>query len=362
MKKNLIALFLLAGLIASSCTFNSIFKDKNKEVKNIIFFIGDGMGVAHVNAAIMRSGEKINMAKCPVSGFATTYSLTSKITDSAAAGTALATGNKTTNGIIAQDTLGNDYKSILKIVEEQGLSTGLVSTSAFTHATPASFFANNPSRSNYEAIAADFLKTDIDVLIGGGYVHLANRKDSVNYIDSLRNRNYQVALDMEEMRAVKDGKLAALLYDVHSPKYSEGRGEMLPESTAKALEILSMNKKGFFLMVEGSQIDWGGHDNDAEYVTSETLDFDRAIGVALEFQKTHPNTLIVVTADHETGGITFPSPKGNYSQDTVVFSTKGHTGIMVPVFASGPGAEEFSGIFDNTEFFIKFLKLYSFPL
>ncbi len=348
------------SLFLGSCSVESSKESDKTPVQNIIFLIGDGMGVAQVCAAMEFTEDTLNMEKATIAGFSTTHSLTNKITDSAAAGTALATGHKTRNGIIARDTLGNEYTSILKIAAKNGLATGLVSTSAITHATPASFIANEESRNNYEAIAADFLKTDIDVFIGGGYNHFAVRKDSLNYIDSLKARNYSVIQTMDEILAFESGKLAGLVAEEHPPKYTEGRGDMLPQATKKAIEILSANEKGFFLMIEGSQIDWGGHDNDEDFVIQETLDFDRAIGVALEFLKTNPNTLVVVTADHETGGITLPSPDGDYTHSSVRFSTGGHTSVMVPVFAYGKGAEQFSGIFDNTDFIDKFLALYSF--
>lgn len=360
MNRLFITLIFIGMLIIYSCENFQSNRSGEPAVKNIIFFIGDGMGVAQVSAAMMKSDDKLNMEKCDASALCVTTSLTNKVTDSAAGGTALATGKKTRNGVIGQDTTGTDYQSILKLAEHYGLSTGLVATSAITHATPASFIANQPSRNMYEAIAADFLKTDVDVIIGGGYNHFAVRSDSLNYIDSLRNKGYQIALTVEEMMAAGKGKLAALMYPEHPPKYTEGRGDMLPEATLKALEILSMNEKGFFLMVEGSQIDWGGHANDAEYVVEELLDMDRAIGVALEFQETHPNTLIVVTADHETGGITLPATDGSYIDSGIEFSTSGHTSVMVPVFAFGPGAGDFTGIMDNTGFYPLFVKLYSF--
>lgn len=343
----------------SACSQFSSSK-KSPKIENIILLIGDGMGVAEVYAAISSSSETLNMEKSKHIGFAKTFSLTDKITDSAAAGTALATGNKTKNGVIAQDTLGNIFTSILEIAEKYGYATGLVSTSAITHATPASFIAHDISRGNYEAIAADFLDIDIDVFFGGGYNHFGLRADSLNYIDSLTANGYHVARTIEDAETSVSDKIAGLFYEVHPPKYSEGRGDMLPRATQKALDILSKNEKGFFLMVEGSQIDWAGHDNDTKYNVEETLDFDRTLGIVLEFLKNNPNTLVVVTADHETGGMALTSKTGDYLSSDATFATGGHTSIMVPVFAYGAGAELFTGIFDNTEFFAKFMKLYGF--
>jgi alkaline phosphatase len=330
------------------------------EVKNIIFLIGDGMGAAQVYAAMESSEEVLNMEKAEYAGLCKTYSLSSKITDSAAGGTALATGTKTANGVIGQDTSGVVFKSILEYAEENGLASGLISTSAITHATPASFIAHQPSRNMYEAIAADFLKTDIDVFIGGGYDHFANRKDGVNLIDSLLLKGYWVDTTLEDLLNANSAKLAGLLAKGHLPPYRDGRNDMLPQATAKALSMLSQNEKGFFLMVEGSQIDWGGHANDIDYVLTETLDFDRTVGVALEFAEKNPGTLVVVTSDHETGGLTLPAAESEYNKTTSLFSTGGHSAVMVPVFSYGPGADRFSGIMDNTDFFHRFMELLGF--
>ncbi|MCF8380293.1 MAG: alkaline phosphatase [Bacteroidales bacterium] len=359
MKKYLFLLTIASFLLFINCS-NDLSQKKDPEVRNIIFLIGDGMGVAQVYAAMSSSEYTLNMERTKHIGFAETFSLNKKITDSAAAGTALATGKKTKNGVIGQDSLGNEFSSILVVAERHGLATGLISTSAITHATPASFIAHELSRNDYEAIAADFLSTDIDVFIGGGYNHFAHRADSLNYIDSLINHGYQIVTTIEDVESTDSNKLAGLLYDEHPPRYSEGRGDMLPKATKKTLEILSKNEKGFFLMIEGSQIDWAGHANNTKYSVEETLDFDRTIGVVLEFLNENPNTLLVVTADHETGGMALTSKSGDYLTSDATFATGGHTSIMVPVFAYGSGAELFTGIFDNTGFFTRFIKLYGF--
>lgn len=358
MKK--LSLLFLVVLIFGSISCENISKEKENTkppVKNIIFLIGDGMGVAQLYAAMEWSGKDLNMEKAEYAGLCKTYSLSDKKTDSAAGGTALATGKKTANGIIGQDTSGIVLKTILEYAEEKGISTGLISTSAITHATPASFIAHESSRNNYEAIAADFLQTDIDLFIGGGYDHFANRQDGVNLIDSLISKGYEVDTTIEELMNSQSDRLAGLLAKGHLPRTTMGRADMLPLATSKALEILNNNDDGFFLMIEGSQIDWGGHANDIDYVISETIDFDNALGVVLEFAKNNPGTLVVVTADHETGGLTTLGTKGENNNLAVNFSTGGHSSIMVPVFSWGPGAERFSGIMDNTDFFPEFMDL-----
>jgi alkaline phosphatase len=329
---------------------------KGKKPKNVILFIVDGMSLPHMHAALTANRGSLFLENFRHMGFAKTHSAESYITDSAAAGTALATGQKTYNAAIGVDMDKKPLKSILQEASEKGLATGLVSTSAITHATPASFIAHQPNRNMYEEIAADFLKTDIDVFIGGGYKHFTTRKDGRNLAEELREKGYRVEKDMNTIRTINSGKLAGLMAEEHAPRMDE-RQDMLPDATNTALNILSNNKKGFFLMVEGSQIDWGGHAGSTIYVVEDMLDIDRTVGLALEFASNNRETLVVVTSDHETGGMTIL--EGDYETGMVkgAFSTGGHTGIMVPVMAWGPGAAEFTGIMDNTDIHKKIKKL-----
>ena len=323
-------------------------KFRGKTPKNVIFLIGDGMGVSHVQAGLVANKGKLFLENFKHVGLANTSSADKYVTDSAAGGTALSTGQKTTNGAIGVDVNKNPIKTILEEAEEKGLATGLVSTSSITHATPASFIAHQESRNMYEEIAADFLKTDIDVFIGGGYKHFTERKDGRNLTDELKQKGYRVEQDLNSIKKIKKGKLAGLTAAGHNGRMDE-RGDMLPVATSTAINILSNNKKGFFLMVEGSQIDWGGHAGSTIYIVEDMLDFDRTIGKALEFASKNKETLVIVTADHETGGMAIVD--GNYETGLVKgeFPTGSHTGVMVPVFAYGPGAEQFTGIMDNTD-------------
>jgi alkaline phosphatase len=333
---------------------------KAKQPKNIILMIGDGMGVAQIYAGLTGNYGRLNLEQFPVVGFHKNQASNAYVTDSAAGATALSCGVKTYNGAIGVGPDGESLPTILEIAEENGLATGLVATCSITHATPASFISHQPSRSLDDDIAMDFLATDIDVFIGGGRQHFANRADGVNLIDSLRNRNYQIANSIEEVQQIKSGKLAAFLADDQQPRVSEGRGEELLQSTEVALNLLKTNKKGMFLMVEGSQIDWGGHSNNTQYIVEEMIDFDKAIGKVLEFAKNDGNTLVIITADHETGGFTIN--KGSTETGVVEgkFTTGSHTGVMIPVFAYGPGSEAFAGIYENNEIFHKMIKAYNF--
>jgi len=326
---------------------------KAKPPKNIILLIGDGMGVAQIYAGMIANKKPLQLERTRYIGFHKNQSADKFITDSAAGATALAIGKKAKNGAIGVDSLDRPSVSILELSEQNGLSTGLVATSSITDATPGSFIAHQPKRSMNEEIAADFLKTDIEVFIGGGRQYFNQRQDGKNLIEELRKRNYQIANSTEEIANAKPGKLAGFTADKNPLKVSDGRGDQLLVSTKKAIELLSPNKKGFFLMVEGSQIDWGGHANDIDYITTEMLDFDKVIGEVLDFADKDGNTLVVITADHETGGLAINGGNSKTGEVNGGFTTKGHTGIMIPVFAYGPGAENFTGFYENTEIFHK---------
>ncbi|WP_337043705.1 alkaline phosphatase [Emticicia sp. 17c] len=338
---------------------NSFAQKETQHPKNIILLIGDGMGTAQIYAGIVASKTKLNIERSQVIGFHKNQATDNFITDSAAGATAFATGKKTYNGAIGVDSAKRSLPTILEIAEQKGLATGLVATCSITQATPAAFIAHQPSRAMVEEIAADFLNTDIDVFIGGGRNHFAQRKDGKNLIDDLKSKNYQIANSIEEVEKIKSGKLAGFLADVEQVKMSEGRGNQLLKSTETALNILKQNKKGFFLMVEGSQIDWGGHANDTQYIVNEMLDFDQAIGAAFDFADKDGNTLVIITADHETGGFSInDADKDGHIEGK--FTTKGHTGVMIPVFAYGKGASLFSGFYFNNDIFFKIKTAFKF--
>lgn len=333
---------------------NVSFKSKPK---NIILFIGDGMGVSQLYAGISANGGALNMTQMKEIGFSFTQSANNYITDSAAGGTALACGVKTNNGAIGVDENNKAVSNMIEIAEKNGKSTGLVSTSSITHATPASFIAHQPKRSMNEEIAADFLKTDIDVFIGGGEDFFVKRKDERNLLEELNKKDYTVLKSIDEAADIKEGKLAVLTAPKHNGKRDERAPDMLEKSTMKAIELLSNNSDGFFLMVEGSQIDWGGHQNNISYITNEVLDMDKAIGEAMAFAAKNKETLVIVTADHETSGLAIVGGNEKEGKIKAGFATKGHTAVMVPVLAFGPGSEEFCGFYQNTEIFKKMLKV-----
>ncbi len=350
--KTLLAIILLLPL--------SGFSQKEKHPKNIILMIGDGMGVAQIYAGLTANHGKLNLEQCTTVGFHKNQASDKYVTDSAAGATAFACGQKTYNGAIGVDANGKSMPTILEIAERNGLATGLVATCSITHATPACFISHQASRSLDENIALDFLKTDVDVFIGGGRKFFTNRTDGLNLNDSLKARGYQIANTIEEVKQVKSGKLAAFLADEQQSKFSAGRGDELVKSTEVALDLLKSNKKGMFLMIEGSQIDWGGHGNDTQYIIDEMIDFDNTIGKVLDFAKKDGNTLVIITADHETGGFSIIGGDMKTGQVEGKFTTGNHTGVMIPVFAFGPGADKFSGIYENTDIFHKMMDGFRF--
>ena len=319
--------------------------------------IGDGMGLAQVHGTQLMSDYKLNILTLQHMGLMTTNSSNNEVTDSGAGGTAIATGYKTRNGMIGMKPDSTAVPSMLDLLAAQGMATGLVVSCAVTHATPASFVAKDVSRNNYEAIAADYLDSPVNVIVGGGIKHFDKRKDGKKLTQLMIEKGYTY---YNEIPATVNPALKNVLIltdSVHPKKMQEGRGNLLPDGVAYALQILEKSPEGFFLMVEGSQIDWAGHANDSAYLLAEMRDFDRAVGEALKFAASSPETLVIVTADHETGGLTFPHAaiKG---ESRFSFSTGDHTGVMVPVYASGAGAVAFVGQYDNTDLIRKIMTLY----
>ena len=356
MKKHL-TLFLLIILtcLLSTSYSNSKSNNTTNKPQNIILLIGDGMSIPQICASMLTQESPTSFEQFPVTGLVKTYSKSHRITDSAAGGTAIATGHKTNNGMIGMNADSIAVPSMLEIFSDRGMKTGVIATSYITHATPASFVAKNINRNNYEEIAADFANSDkVDLLIGGGRNHFNKRKDNINLIEKMQSDgwNYYDTLINVDTSA---NKIIILADNDHLPPYSM-RGNFLPEATSLALRNLK-NENGFFLMVEGSQIDFACHDKDSTYLINEMNDFNNTINVVLEFAEENPNTLVIVTADHETGGLTIVDPDENYTKTNLHFSNGSHTPLLVPIFAFGPEANRFTGIMDNTDIFKKIIDL-----
>lgn len=356
MKKHLHLLLLAASITFYSCKSNQAIttnKTEKRQPKNIILMIGDGMGLAQVYAAMVANGMWLHLEKIPVIGLHKSYSSDNLITDSAAGATAFSIGKKTFNGAIGVDSTGTAKETILEEAHRRGLSTGMVVTCAVTHATPASFVAHQKSRAMNEAIALDFLSGAADCIIGGGRQYFVKREDGKNLALEMQKMGYFYTESLQEVASSKSNRLLALVAADELPKISEGRGDYLPLATEIALNKLKGSKKGFFLMIEGSQIDWGGHNNDADYIIKETIDFDLAIQKVLSFAEQDGETLVIITADHETGGLAINGGSKEKRTIDAAFTTKKHTGILIPVYSYGPGAEVFGGIYENTAIYHK---------
>jgi alkaline phosphatase len=325
----------------------------NEYPENIILFIGDGMGVGHITAAKIARGN-INLERFSVMGLVTTHSANRLITESAAAATALATGYKTNNRAISVSVDQEPLKTLFEYAKEQGKAIGVVVTSSVTGATPAVFLAHADDRRQQTDIAEQIANSDIDVLFGGGWAYFvpattegSKREDQKNLLATLETR-MPLILTGDNLSAHTDTqKLAALLAPGGLPKAAD-RDYSLSRLTQTAIHILSKNRNGFVLMVEGSQIDWAAHNHDQQRLISELIDFDDAVGAGIDFAQNNRRTLIVVTADHEAGGLAVHGGSiQNRQVDSTAFTTTGHTAAMVPLFAYGPGSTRFSGIQDN---------------
>lgn len=325
--------------------------------KNIILLIGDGMGVGQVTLgrlATQADGKKLNMDTMKIGAQVQTRSANSVVTDSAAAGTALATGWKTNNGMISVLPDGSQVTTILEVAQQLNKSTGLVTTVAITDATPAVFASHQWRRAQQGEIAGQLLDHKVNVLLGGGKSFFipkaqsgSTRQDEIDLLAQAKKEGYSVVGTRDELMQVHSGKLLGLFGMGNLT--TEAPEPTLAELADTAIKMLSGNKNGFFLMIEGGAIDHSAHDNDPAGVIKQFRDFDTAIGVALAFAGRDKKTLVIVTADHETGGLgVLPPGQGARESWSAGWITKNHSGNMVPLLAEGPGASELGGVLDNT--------------
>jgi alkaline phosphatase len=310
------------------------------------------MGLNYVNLSLLQD-QQSPFYEFKTIGLAVTKSADKLITDSAAGATAIATGYHTNNKFISVDPDNKPLYTIFEHASSLGLSTGIVVTSDVVCATPSPFIAHHNSRYDKFILAEQFVESEIDVLIGGGTNYFlpvengGNRTDKKNLIEKVKSKNFKYYDKVNNLLSSSSGeKIFSLLTKEGLPK-SEERTYSLGDLTSVALKNLSGDPDGFILMVEGSQIDWGGHDRDDKYVLNEISDFSTAVKICLDFAKNNSNTLIIITADHETGGLAIEGGDIDGSDIELDFTSEEHTAGTVPVFAFGPGAEIFSGIYDN---------------
>ena len=325
---------------------------KAKKVKNIIFLIGDGMGLSQISAGDFISGDSgFHMSKLKSIGFVRTQSADNFGTDSAAGGTAYATGVRTNNRAIGTNILGNAIGNIVEALSKLNYTTGIVTTDHLTGATPAAFYAHVKDRDETRTITYDLVDSPLDFFAGGG------REDYSEVLPALKKK-FVLLDDVAGLKKLsKDAKAGLFLSDGNLISIKEGRGALMPQLIRELLPLLKAKENPFFVMIEGAQIDTYGHFNDTDGIVREVLDFDAMVGEALRFADWDGETLVVITADHETGG--FSLLDGNRAQRTVEgdFTTHDHTGTMVPLFAYGPGSYLFQGVYDNTQVYDKILQL-----
>lgn len=383
MKKiSVLSILVLAVMLAGSCCNKA--EDK-PHAKNVIYLIGDGMGMGAVTSLLLSEDDVTGFEMASVIGLSETSSANNHVTDSPAGGTALATGTRTRNGYLGVDPDGKQLTSILRKAQTMGKKTGIVVNTTLTEATPGSFYAGVTSRSMTYDIAKQFTDSQVDMAIGTGLDHFIDRPDSLDLTAVLIEKGYDVYLNWESVLNTASDKFVGILpyADVHrrdADKVTASAADghevclaakmaaasdgstashvsepevYLEKATAKALDVLSRdNDEGFFLMIESAIIDGYGHNNDGEGMVTEMKEFDRTLRQLVEYVNLHPETLLVVTADHETGGTgpTYNTHEIGASKPLVLtFSTHGHTGTVVPVFAYGVGAESFAGIMKNID-------------
>jgi len=404
--------FLLSFAIIT-CLISSGVADEisgeSAPAKNVILLIGDGMGFPQLTLArIDKAGENLSdyvstelfMDGMEQTGYVSTFSANSLVTDSAPAATAMATGSKTNNGVIGQDATaipkkmdGKNLTTIVEMAEKAGLSTGLITTTRITHATPAAFYAHVDNRDNESEIADQLAKSNVEVIMGGGLQYFVGkndtdptgkegkRNDDRNLLADFDSQGYAFVYNETAFRNVdakKTEKLLGLFESSHlqyelERQSSPEKEPSLAEMTMKAMDILSQNPKGFFLMVEGGRIDHAGHERNLSKIVADTLAFDEAVKTALDFASKNNDTLVIVTADHECGGLVLqPDNLEVYESGAIdpIFASgtartigprydfitemeeATHTAVDVPIMATGPGAQKVSqGKLDNTQIF-----------
>ncbi|TYP99299.1 alkaline phosphatase [Tenacibaculum adriaticum] len=317
---------------------------KNSPVKNIILLIGDGNGLSQISSAVLANNGELTLTQLKSIGFIKTQSADDFTTDSAAAGTAIATGEKTYNRAIGMNSNRKPIENITELLYKYQFNSGCITTDEITGATPASFYSHQLDRDMTNATALDLVNSKLSLFIGGG---------SDTFQNKFSKSNFSILNSIDKIQNSKKEKVGFFFSEKDVPSMMNGRGNILAEATKKGLAFLNKKNKPFFLMVEGAKIDSYGHQNNIAGIISEGIDFDTAITEAIKFADTTGNTLVIITADHETSGLSLP--QGNVKEKIIEgdFTTYDHTGTMVPIFAYGPQSDKFSGIYENNKVFHK---------
>ena len=353
----------------------------DEKAKNIILLIADGMSLSQITAYRMMKGslnERISMDNFPYSGIVLTHSYNAAVTDSASSATAYSTGFKTNNGVLGLDKDLNVLENLTETIDKFGFVSSLISTSEVTHATPAAFASHVDLRWKTDIISSQMMNSKVATILGGGrYFFIpeeegGKREDGRNLLNEINQSHILLTQknDLSNISGSLNKQVLGLFADEHlrdedkkdNHKLEPSLAEMLEYSVSRSNLLIDQGCAGFFVMAEGSQVDWAGHSNDFDYLIREMEDFDEAVDLALEIAKERKDTLVVVTSDHEVGGLLIePSNPIDNSLDEVKFSFNTavgggtHTGVPVPVYAYGPGSENFTGTLDNTDIYYAML-------
>lgn len=325
----------------------------HQPVKNVVLLIGDGNGLAQISAALYANNNQLSLATLKNMGLIKTQSADDFTTDSAAAGTALATGSKVKNRSIGIKPDGSPAQNIPEYLQQYRYLTGIVSTDHVTGATPAAFYAHQSDRDMIKEISRDLTLSPLNLFIGAGKDDFVRE----NGLEKFSKSGFSLFNSLDEISLSTKEKVGYFASSGSLPTVQQGRKGFLPKATVQALSYLSREGKPFFLMVEGAMIDSGGHLNHSETVIEEGVDFDQAIAEALKFADINGETLVIITADHETGGVTIPQGNLEKVEVELEFETNDHTAVLVPIFAYGPHSDEFRGVYENTEVFHKIISL-----
>ena len=349
----------------------------SKKAKNVILLIGDGMSISQISAYRLLNGgpnSRISVDKFPYSGIVLTHSEDGIVTDSASSATAYSTGYKTNNTYLGLDAEKNNLENLTETLDQYGFVSSLLATSEITHATPAAFVAHVDLRWKTDEISAQMMSSNVATLLGGGRHFFlpkemgGKREDGRNLLEEVKESHALLTskdqiFNFDHNQSVRVFGLFAdeHLRNIETPdnhSLEPSLSEMLEFSVNRSDYFINKGCKGFFIMAEGSQVDWAGHVNNLEYLKREMQDLDSAVEWALEYAMEKKDTLVVVTADHETGGLLIePANPLDYSGNEVKLSFNTavgrgtHTGVPVPVYAYGPGAENFTGTLDNTDIY-----------
>lgn len=328
------------------------------KVKNVILMIGDGMSLAHIQCAWTCNRGKLWLENSDATGLSETAIANRLIADSGSGGTALATGHITLYHAVGVDSLGVPQPSLIDLASRKGMKTGVVVTCRLWDATPCDFLAHHIDRDQEQNLVGQFPDSPVDYVFGGGagMFRPENRDDGRDIFKELEAKGYDIITDYGNFLNYKGGKMWCVPFEKDTPE-PQDRKDMLAKASMKQISMLSDSEEGFFMMIEGSQLDDYGHYNDIGMLMLETLDFDQTVGEVYQWAARDGETLVIVTADHETGGLSLVGGDKNTGTVEAKFTTGGHSGVMVPVYAFGPQASQFTGFMQQREINHKIRKI-----